>query len=91
MQFDKILVAGSWRPSETGETLPVISPSDGREFTRIARGAPGDIDAAVRAARRAFEGSWGRMPALERGRLLHKLGELVLAHGDYPEFCALAW
>ena len=33
MQFDKILVAGAWRPSETGETLPVVSPSDGREFT----------------------------------------------------------
>ena len=82
MQFDKILVAGSWRPSETGETLPVVSPSDGREFARIARGSPGDIDAAVRAARRAFEGSWGRMPALERGRLLHRLGELVLAHAE---------
>ena len=82
MQFDKILVAGTWRPSETGETLPVVSPSDGREFTRIARGSARDVDAAVRAARRAFEGTWGRMPALERGRLLHKLGELVLANAE---------
>ena len=82
MVFDKILVGGTWRPSETGETLPVVSPSDGREFARIARGSARDIDAAVRAARRAFAGTWSRMPALERGRLLHKLGELVLANAD---------
>jgi aldehyde dehydrogenase (NAD+) len=82
MVFDKILVAGAWRPSETGETLPVVSPSDGREFARIARGSARDIDAAVKAARRAFEGVWGRLPALERGRLLYRLGELVRAHAD---------
>ncbi len=82
MAFDKILVAGTWRAAEGGETLPVVSPSDGREFTRIARGTARDIDAAVAAARRAFDGAWGRMPALERGRLLHRLGELVLAHAD---------
>lgn len=82
MQFDEILVAGKWRPSETGETLPVVSPSDGREFARIARGSARDVDAAVRAARRAFDGTWSRVPALERGRLLHRLGELVLANAD---------
>src|SRR5690606_12007571 len=60
----------------------VVSPSDGREFARIARGSARDVDAAVRAARRAFEGAWGRMPAVERGRLLSRLGTLILRQFD---------
>jgi aldehyde dehydrogenase (NAD+) len=82
MTLDKVLVAGDWRPAQSGETLPVVSPSDGREFACIARGGKADIDAAVTAARRAFEGSWGRMPGFERGRLLGKLSGLILDHFD---------
>jgi len=41
------------------------------------------VDAAVSAARRAFEeGAWGRMTAVERGRLMAKLGEAILAHHE---------
>jgi aldehyde dehydrogenase (NAD+) len=82
MVLDKILVGGAWRESETGETLPAISPSNGREFARIARGAKADIDAAVKAARTAFEGAWGRMPAFERGRLLSRMGFAILDKFD---------
>jgi aldehyde dehydrogenase (NAD+) len=82
MSLDKVLVNGDWQPAQTGETLPVISPSDGREFARIARGGKADIDAAVKSARRAFEGSWGRMPGFERGRLLSRLSALILDHFD---------
>jgi aldehyde dehydrogenase (NAD+) len=82
MNFERVLVGGDWRPAESGETLPVVSPSDGREFGRIARGSARDIDAAVRAARRAYEGAWGRMPAVERGRLLSRLSGLILEHFD---------
>jgi aldehyde dehydrogenase (NAD+) len=61
----------------------MISPSDGQAFASIARGTGGDVDAAVSAARRAFEeGAWGRMTAVERGRLMAKLGEAILAHHE---------
>ncbi|HWQ39568.1 MAG TPA: aldehyde dehydrogenase family protein [Burkholderiales bacterium] len=77
------LIDGQWRPAADGRTLDVICPSDGNVFARIARGAAADVDAAVRAARRAFdEGPWGRMPALERGRLLAKLSRKILDHFD---------
>ncbi len=82
MTLDKVLVAGDWRPAQSGDTLPVYSPSDGREFARIARGDKADIDAAVKAARRAFEGVWGGMAAFERGRLLTKLGLMVQDHHE---------
>ena len=58
--------------------MDVVSPNDGQVFARIARGTAADIDDAVKAARRAFEtGPWPKMPAVERGRLMMKLGQKI--------------
>src|SRR3954468_21474044 len=79
---EQIYIDGAWHRPSSGETIPVYSPSDGQEFARIARGTAADIDAAVAAARRAFQGSWGRTPAVERGRLLSRLGEKIAQHAE---------
>ncbi len=76
------LIGGQWLPPVSGEMLDLINPSDGSTICAIARGRQGDIDAAVAAAQAAREGAWGRMTALERGRLLTKLGQLVLERID---------
>ncbi len=76
-----LLIDGKWREAAAG-SIAVINPSDGETFTQIARGQHRDIDAAVRAARAAMDGAWGRMPAVERGRLLMKLAHAVEAHRD---------
>ena len=72
------LIAGDWVPATGGDTLPLINPSDGSELARIARGTGADIDRAVSAAQSALSGDWGGMSALERGRILTRLGQLVL-------------
>ena len=72
----QLLIGGRWLDAAAG-SIAVINPSDGEPFARIARGESRDIDAAVRAARVAIDGAWGRMPALERGRLLMKLAQAV--------------
>lgn len=79
---EQVYIDGSWRKPASGETIPVIAPSDGKEFARIARGGAADVDAAVKAARRAFEGAWGKTTALERGRLLMKVGERIAQHAE---------
>jgi aldehyde dehydrogenase (NAD+) len=76
MSEGRCLIAGAWVPAEAG-TLPAVDPSSGAEFALIARGGPGEIDAAVAAARAAFDGDWGRATAAERGRALARLGRLV--------------
>ena len=76
----RVFIGGAWQPCASGETLPAIDPSTGAEFARIARGGPADIDAAVAAAEAALAGAWGAMPAFERGRILARLGQLVLDH-----------
>ncbi len=71
------LIGGTWRAAQDGQTLPVIDPGTGTAFAEIAAGTPGDIDAAVSAARGALEGDWGRIDAAGRGRLLARLALLV--------------
>jgi aldehyde dehydrogenase (NAD+) len=75
-----ILIDGIWNGAEDGRTIPVIDPSTGAAFDSLARGGAAEIDAAVRAARRAFDdGPWGRMPAVERGRILTRIGRAIEA------------
>jgi aldehyde dehydrogenase (NAD+) len=78
----QVLVDGGWREAAGGATIPVVNPSDGEAFAAIARAGAEDVDAAVAAARGALAGEWGRMPAFERGRILARLGQLVLAQVD---------
>src|SRR5215218_5373816 len=75
-------IGGRDRPASDGMTLDVFSPVDGTLFARIASGTPQDIDDAVKAAREALNGAWGKLTATERGRLLIKLATAVEAHAD---------
>lgn len=78
-----VFIDNKWHPSDSGATIDVFAPAEGKVFAQIAAGNARDIDAAVKAARRAFEeGAWGRMDAAERGRLLMRMARLVLDHED---------
>jgi aldehyde dehydrogenase (NAD+) len=76
------LIGGKWGPAAAGDTLDLIDPSDGSHLARIARGKADDIDRAVTAAQAAMDGAWGRSTALERGRILTRIGQLVLERVD---------
>lgn len=72
------LVDGRPCPAATGIFLDMVSPSDGKAFARIPRCDAADVGRAVVAARRALEeGPFARFSALERGRILTRLGELI--------------
>ena len=72
-----------WQPSSAGLTMPVTDPSTGSPWETIADSTLEDVDAAVRAARRAFDqGPWGRTTALDRGRMLTRLRDLIGRHAE---------
>ena len=78
-----IFVDNKWHANETGKTVDVYAPATGAVVARIAAGSAGDVDRAYKAARRAFEeGAWGRLTAVERGRLLLKLSRAIEDHAD---------
>jgi aldehyde dehydrogenase (NAD+) len=86
--FSRNFIGGAWVDPVEGATMPVYEPATGKAFGTIADSTPADVDLAVRAARKAFdEGAWGRTTATERGRMLSRLGELILAHA--PELSAI--
>jgi aldehyde dehydrogenase (NAD+) len=77
------VVDGKPVDSLSGKRIDVASPSDGKVFASIPASGEADVDRAVKAARRAFEeGPWGRMPAVERGRCLTRLFQLVEKNGE---------
>src|SRR5215217_8275112 len=76
------VIGGRRLPAAGDRTMDVLCPSDGKPFAATARSGAADIDAAVKTARAAFDGAWGRLTATERGRLLLRLGEAVAARVD---------
>lgn len=86
MDDQLLLIDGVFAPAASAQTIDCIDPSDGTVFCRIARGGAEDIDRAVAAARRAFQnrsaGGWGRLTAVERGRLMQRLARLILSDAE---------
>ena len=77
----KMLIDGKWVNAASGKTFPTYNPATGEVLAQVAEGDRADIDAAVKAARKAFDsGPWSRMTASERGKLIWKLAELVEEH-----------
>jgi len=78
-----LLINNRWVASESGETFATVNPSTGEEICQVASANAADADKAVAAARAAFErGPWRKMHASERGRLLHRLADLIERDGD---------
>jgi len=78
-----LLIGGKWVPAQSGKTFDVTDPATGEVIAKVAEGDKADVDAAVKAARKAFEsGPWPKMTPSARGRLLHKIGDLILEHAD---------
>src|SRR5215813_15164218 len=75
----QLFINGQWSDAASGKTFGTPNPATGETLARVAEGDAEDIDRAVRAARRAFEeGPWGRMTASERGRIIWRIGDLIL-------------
>ncbi len=80
--MQKNFINGQWVAAVSGQTLPVHDPSTGEVFDEITRSAAEDVDRAVAAARAALSGAWGKMTATERGRILSRMSELILARSE---------
>jgi phenylacetaldehyde dehydrogenase len=78
----KLFINGQWTNAASGRTFETPNPATGETLARIAEGDAEDIDRAVRAARAAFDGPWSRMTPSERGRIIWRIGDLILEHVD---------
>ncbi|MER1968986.1 aldehyde dehydrogenase [Castellaniella sp. GW247-6E4] len=76
-QYDHF-INGAYAPPASGDYFDTENPYTGAAWARIARGNAADVDAAVAAAKAAFEGPWGKLTASRRGQLLRRLADLVI-------------
>src|SRR5215475_4427584 len=77
-----LLIDGRRVASATGRMFKSLNPATEDVIATIAEGNEADVDRAVAAARRAFEGPWRTMRAAERGHILHRWAELLKQHSD---------
>jgi aldehyde dehydrogenase (NAD+) len=70
-------IDGRWQPSVCGESIQTFNPATGQVLARLARGREADVDAAVAAARRAFEGPWSRFTPHQRQMLLLRVCDVL--------------
>ncbi len=78
----QLLIDGRRVPSVSGRTFKSLNPATEKLLAIIAEGNEADVDLAVAAARRAFEGPWRTMRAAERGHILLRWAELLKKHAD---------
>src|SRR4030081_386895 len=80
--YKKMLIDGKWVDAVSGKKFETHNPATGELLATVAEGDAEDINRAVAAARRAFEGPWGKVKPYERQGLLLKLADLVERHFD---------
>lgn len=77
-----LFINGEWRPSRTGKTFDAENPAKALTLLAISDGDGSDVDDAVSAARKAFEGGWPATTPQQRSRLLFRFAELLEKHED---------
>src|SRR5689334_23564508 len=82
MNTYKLFIDGQWVDAESGKTFTTPNPATGETLAEVAEADAADIDKAVAAARRAYEGKWSKLSARDRGRLLYKLSQLIEQNAD---------
>ena len=79
----KLLINGKWISAASGKTFEVKNPATGRTIAHAAEGDKADIDAAVKAARQAFDsGPWAAMTPSQRSKVIWRIGDLISKYAD---------
>src|SRR5712675_1127082 len=80
---NQAFIGGKFAPSLAGKTFDCINPATGQMLTKVAACEQADVDAAVKAARAAFDkGTWANMPPAQRKRIMLKLAELMMKNRE---------
>jgi len=76
----ELFIDGVWRSGSS--TFDVVNPATGETVATVASATEADVDDAVQAARRAFEGEWRQKSGGERAMLLNRLASLIERDGE---------
>ena len=84
MQKYQHYIDGQWCDASDGATLTTINPANEESWAEAPAASEEDVNRAVAAAKKAlFEGPWSTMTATQRGKMLRKLGDLIIGYADH--------
>ena len=81
----RLLIGGEWVEAASGKTFDTLNPATEQILGRVAYGDARDVELAVGAARRCFDderSEWRRMTPSDRGKVIHRIGDLIERHAD---------
>ncbi|MEO7118310.1 MAG: aldehyde dehydrogenase family protein, partial [Candidatus Limnocylindrales bacterium] len=73
----KMIIGGERVDAADGQTFDVVNPATSEIIAKVPLGGKQDVDRAVLAAQKAFDGPWSTWSASKRGRTLQKFSDLV--------------
>ena len=73
----ELFINGKWQKPKSGKYFDTINPANEQKLARIAEANEADVDAAVKAARKAYDTVWSRMPASERAKYIYRIARLL--------------
>jgi 1-pyrroline dehydrogenase len=78
----EMFIGGEWTPGDGGDAQEIVNPATGKVIAHVPKGSERDVDRAVTAARKAFDGGWSDTTPRMRSEMLLKLADAVEQHGD---------
>ncbi len=73
----QLFIDGTFQKPESGRYIDTVNPSNEKVLAQVAEAGKKDVDKAVTAARKAYEGVWSKLPAKERGKYLFRIARLL--------------
>ncbi|MGH7179772.1 MAG: aldehyde dehydrogenase family protein, partial [Tepidisphaeraceae bacterium] len=73
----ELFIDGQFRAPVKGQYFDTINPANEKKIAEVGLGTSEDVDIAVRAARRAYEKVWSKMPAKERGKYIYRIARMI--------------
>lgn len=73
----ELFIGGKWVKPSSGKYFPTINPATEEKIAMIAEANEKDVDKAVKAARKAYDEVWSKMPAKERAKYIYRIARLI--------------
>ena len=78
----KMFIDGEWVDSDTKKTFETLNPENNKPWAVVPEASANDVDKAVQAAQKAFEGEWSKLLPRERGKFLRAIGNKLRENAE---------
>ena len=77
-----MFINGEWVDSDTKKTFETLNPENNKPWAIVPEASANDVDKAVQAAQKAFEGEWSKLLPRERGKFLRVIGNKLRKNAE---------